>query len=70
MVEDIFKKHVSAAIVAAAERVRDIERCRRVYGVALYSFVEESRALPPYPFLVLDQFLRDLCGCEHWPAGI
>jgi hypothetical protein len=66
----LLQEAVIAARVSAAGHFRDWERCRRVYGVALDSVVEESRALSPRPFRVLDQCLRDLHGCEHWPAGI
>jgi hypothetical protein len=62
---------------AARERIRDCERCRRVYGVGFDIVLEAIRKeLPTFniqyrpPFTVLEQYSRELNQCKHWPMGI
>jgi hypothetical protein len=61
-------------MVAVTEHIRDCERCRRVYGAAFDATSEVDREkgvqwIPPHPWKVLEQCLRELRECEHFPAG-
>jgi len=70
MANDFFKRQAIAGLVAAVEHIRDCDRCRRVYGAAFDVLMEEGAPYTPPPWRVLDQCLRELHECEHWPKGI
>ena len=62
-------------MIAAAEHVRDCERCRRVYAVA-FDVVLEARGEPyanvylAFPFAALQHCFRELRECEGWPEEL
>ena len=64
------------AQVAAAEHVRDCDKCRHLFEIA-YEETELSehliiseKVLYPSPFSVMAQILRELRRCPDWPKSI
>ena len=64
------------AQVAAAEHVRDCDKCRHLFEIA-YEEAEFSDNLVmseeiryPSPFFVMTQILRELRSCPDWPKSI
>jgi len=73
MAEDFLKKQSIDSLVAAAEHIRDCERCRRVYGAAFDALKEKNPVIhypQPHPRFVLEECSRELHACERWPIGI
>ncbi len=64
------------AQVAAAEHVRDCERCRHLFEVAFEetelsdNLIVSENVLYPNPFFVMTQILRELRSCPSWPKSI
>ena len=72
MSEDVLKRQAIDRMIAAAEHIRDCERCRRLYGVAFDTVLEPLRERNPtlyweFPFAVLEECLGELRDCEDWP---
>jgi hypothetical protein len=57
------------AQVAAAEHVRDCDKCRHLFEIA-YEEVDSEWGLGPNPFFVMTQILEDLRRCPDWPRSI
>jgi len=68
VMNDHLTRQAIRRMVAAVEHIRDCERCRRVYDASLAE--SDKVSVLPRPFMVLDQCLRELRGCERWPNGI
>jgi hypothetical protein len=76
-----FKSWIAKALtaqVAAAEHIRDCDRCRHLFGIAYDETNQaENRALnfpekwggAPSPLNVSVQILRELRDCPDWPKG-
>jgi hypothetical protein len=63
------------AQVAAAEHVRDCDKCRHLFEVAFEEAESDqvvySEEVPgPNPFFVMTQILRELRRCPDWPKSI
>jgi predicted anti-sigma-YlaC factor YlaD len=64
------------AQVAAAEHVRDCDKCRRLFEIAFEEaelsdhLVVSENVMYPNPFFVMTQILRELRRCPNWPKSI
>jgi hypothetical protein len=66
------------AQVAAAEHVRDCNRCRHLFEIAYEETALSDNLVPnfseivtgPNPFFVMTQILRELRSCPDWPKSI
>lgn len=64
------------AQVAAAEHVRDCDKCRHLFEIAYEEaalsdkVVYSEIVLGPTPFFVMTQILRELRKCPNWPKSI
>jgi hypothetical protein len=62
--------------VAAAEHVRDCDKCRHLFEIAYEEallsdeLVYSEKVLGPNPFFVMTQILRELRACPNWPKSI
>jgi hypothetical protein len=57
------------AQVAAAEHVRDCDKCRHLFEVA-YEEADSEMVPGPNPFFVMTQIIRELRRCPEWPKNI
>ena len=57
------------AQVAAAEHVRDCDKCRHFFEVA-YEEADSEMVPGPSPFFVMTQIIRELRRCPDWPKSI
>ncbi len=57
------------AQVAAAEHVRDCDKCRHLFEIA-YEEADSEMVLGLNPFFVMTQILRELRRCPDWPKSI
>ena len=55
--------------VAAAEHVRDCDKCRHLFEVA-YEEADSGMLLGLNPFFVMTQIIRELRRCPDWPKNI
>lgn len=64
------------AQVAAAEHVRDCDKCRHLFEIAFEEaelsdhLVVSENVMYPNPFFVMTQILRELRRCPDWPKSI
>jgi hypothetical protein len=66
------------AQVAAAEHVRDCDRCRHLFEAAYEETTLSDNLVSnfsqivagPNPFVVMTQILRELRSCPDWPKSI
>jgi hypothetical protein len=57
------------AQVAAAEHVRDCDKCRHLFEIA-YEEADSEMVLGLNPFFVMTQIVRELRRCPDWPKSI
>ena len=57
------------AQVAAAEHVRDCDKCRHLFEIA-YEEADLEMVLGLNPFFVMTQILEELRRCPDWPKSI
>jgi hypothetical protein len=57
------------AQVAAAEHVRDFDKCRHLFEIA-YEEGDSEMGLGLNPFFVMTQILDELRRCPEWPRAI
>jgi hypothetical protein len=57
------------AQVAAAEHVRDCDKCRHLFEIA-YEEADSEMLLGLNPFFVMTQIVRELRRCPDWPKSI
>ena len=81
MNSEAFKLRSGVALnaqVAAAEHVRDCNRCRHLFEIAYEETALSDNLVPniseivtgPNPFFVMTQILRELRSCPDWPKSI
>jgi len=57
------------AQVAAAEHVRDCDKCRHLFEIA-YEEADSEMLLGLNAFFVMTQIIRELRRCPDWPKSI
>jgi hypothetical protein len=57
------------AQVAAAEHVRDCDKCRHLFEIA-YKEADSGMVLGLNSFFVMTQILQELRRCPNWPPSI
>jgi hypothetical protein len=68
-----FTKFMSGIVlnaqVAAAEHVRDCDKCRHLFEIA-YEEADSEMVLGLNPFFVMTQILPELRSCPDWPKSV